>query len=468
LEAQEESDYYRRVSFEVPEAHYLEVGGMTLTPNGSLMVCTRRGDVVRIDDPDGPPEEMTYSLFASGLQSPLGIVELDGSYYVAQLGELTRLSDTDGDGEADRFDTVCDDWGFSGNFHEFAYGPRLDREGFLWVTLNVPFGEEPYKPNPWRGWALRIDPRTGEMFPMAAGLRSPSGLEISPDGDVFFTDNQGNWCNANKLAHIERGDFHGHPFSLRSVRDPLSPVEDHGPPPDRLYMKDVAKEMPSFKMPAVWFPFRKAGRGPAGMAWDTTGGKFGPFEGQVFVTEFRMSRVFRVQLEKVRGHWQGAVYPFITGLKSAGVRALFSPKGNLLVGQTRRGWGSIGPKQYALERVDWTGRTPFEIRTIHARADGFELEFTLPIDLTNGTQATSYRLESYTYRLSETYGGPEEDKRTHVIEAVEPGPEGKKVFLPIRDLRPGYVYEFHVPGLRSADGTAILHDTAFYTLVNLP
>ena len=467
LHAVDESDYYRMVSFEMPGDEVLEVGGMTRAPDGALVICTRRGDVFSISSPDGAPDAMIYHRFATGLHSPLGILAHDDAYYVVQLGELTRLRDTNGDGTADEYTTVCDDWGFSGNFHEFAYGPRLDLDGKLWVTLNVPFGEKPYGRAPWRGWALRIDPHTGVLEPMAAGMRSPSGLEISPDGDVFFTDNQGDWCNASKIAHISRGDFHGHPYSLASASDPRSPLENPRIAPDRLFTRDVPAEVSNFKLPTVWFPFQKAGRGPSGMVWDTTGGGFGPFGGQVFVGEFRQSRVFRVQLEKIQGHWQGALFPFLSGFESGVFRVLFSGGGHLLVGMTRRGWGSVGARQFGIQRVEWTGMTPLEIQTMRVRRDGFALEFTLPI-APSTCAPSSFHLESYTYRLSKTYGGPEEEKREHRIVATEIGATPREVFLHVPDLRLGFVHELHAGGIRAADGTPLLHDVAYYTLMHLP
>jgi glucose/arabinose dehydrogenase len=467
LYAVDETDYYRLVSFEMPPDAVLEVGGMTRAPDGALVFCTRRGDVIRVDSPDGPPAAMKYHRFATGLHSPLGILAHQDAYYVVQLGELTRLRDTDGDGTADEYTTICDDWGFSGNFHEFAYGPRMDGDGKLWVALNIPFGEEPYGRAPWRGWALRIDPQTGVMEPMAAGMRSPSGIDISPAGDVFFTDNQGDWCNASKLSHISRGDFHGHPYSLHSAADPRSPLKNVRAAPDRLFTRDVPTKVPSFKLPSVWFPFQKAGRGPSGMVWDTTGGTFGPFSGQVFVGEFRQSRVFRVQLEKIKGHWQGALFPFRSGFNSGVFRLLFSDAGHLLAGMTRRGWGSIGAKQFGIQRVEWTGVTPLEIQNMQVRKDGFVLEFTLPVNPETCTPG-AFQLESYTYRLSKTYGGPEEEKREHTIVAVELGAAGRKVFLRVPDLREGFVHELHAGPVRALDSTPLLHDVAYYTLMNLP
>ena len=44
-----------------------------------------------------------FKLFASGLHEPLGLVQKGGSLYTAQRGELTKLTDTNGDRIADDY-----------------------------------------------------------------------------------------------------------------------------------------------------------------------------------------------------------------------------------------------------------------------------------------------------------------------------------------------------------------------------
>ena len=38
-----------------------------------------------------------------------------------------------------------------------------------------------------------------------------------------------------------------------------------------------AKRLPKYEPPAILFPYNKMGKSAAGVACDTTGGKFGPF-----------------------------------------------------------------------------------------------------------------------------------------------------------------------------------------------
>src|SRR5207253_8635785 len=145
------------------------------------------------------------------------VVDGPHSVYVVQRPELTKLVDTDGDDVADQYQTVCDKWGISGDYHEFAYGPARDKHGNFFVTLNVGFGGGHQAKSPWRGWCVKITPM-GAVIPYAVGLRSPNGVNLSPDGDLFFSDNQGEGIASNKLQHVQPGEFYGHPAGLRWLK----------------------------------------------------------------------------------------------------------------------------------------------------------------------------------------------------------------------------------------------------------
>jgi hypothetical protein len=153
------------------------------------------------------------------LHEPLGLL-VDGpnAAYVVQRPELTRIADRDGDGAADEFVNVCDKWGVSGDYHEFAFGPARDKAGNFFVTLNVGFGGGHQSKAPWRGWCVKVT-RKGELVPFATGLRSPNGVALSPAGDLFYCDNQGEWVASNKMHHVREGDYFGHVAGLRWVKD---------------------------------------------------------------------------------------------------------------------------------------------------------------------------------------------------------------------------------------------------------
>ena len=89
----------------------------------------------------------------------------------------------------------------------------------------------------------------------------------------------------------------------------------------------------------------------------------------------------RVFLEKVKGEYQGAAFDFRSGFQSGVLRmAWANDGGSLYIGETNRGWGSSGDANQGLQRLIWNGKTPFEMKAVRAMPDGFEVEFTLPVD----------------------------------------------------------------------------------------
>src|SRR5881296_2645646 len=129
--AQAPVESYRVEDVATPPGIAPEVGAIAFGPDGKLYATFRRGYVYALD-----PHTMLWKKFASGLQTPLGILAgKPGEFFIAHLPELTRVVDSDGDGTADIYETVCDGWGMSGNYHEFMYGPARDTEGNLYISL---------------------------------------------------------------------------------------------------------------------------------------------------------------------------------------------------------------------------------------------------------------------------------------------------------------------------------------------
>ena len=231
---------------------------------------------------------------------------------------------------------------------------------------------------------------------------------------------------------------------------------------------DEAKRIPELEPTAVLFPFVKMGRSASGIACDTEGA-FGPFATQLFVGDQAHSTVMRVFLEKVDGHYQGACFPFVEGFGSGSLALRFSPDGSsLLVGGTNRGWGSTGWKEYALERLDWTGATPFDVHEMRAKPDGFELTFTHDINPAAAGNIDAYEMQTYTYIYRSDYGSPEVDHTTPALTEVEVGADRRSIRLTVDGLREGHVHELHLDGVRSADGLPLLHPVAYYTLNYVP
>ncbi len=461
-----ESDYYKLTPLPIPEHIVLEAGDSEWLPDGRLAVSSRRGDIYLVENPLAEDlDEVRFKLYAEGLHEVLGLAYRDGWLYATQRGEVTRLKDIDGDDKADVIETVNDDWGISGDYHEYAFGSKFDSKGQLWVTLCLTGS---FSSNTkFRGWCLRITP-DGKSIPTCSGIRSPGGMGMNADEDVFFTDNQGPWNGTCSLKHLAPGHFMGHPAGNRWYADAMNMGPVPAEPQSGSRIMTEADKIPEFMPPAILFPYKKMGQSAAGVACDTSGGKFGPFEKQLFVADQTFSTVMRCYLEKVNGRYQGACFPFREGFGSGSLSVLMTKSGAMFVGGTNRGWGSRGSKPYALDRLTWTGKVPFEIHEMRAKPDGFELAFTQPVDAATAGDPASYTLETYTYIYQAAYGSPEVDHTRPTIKRIMVSADGKSARLYVNGLQRGHVHELHAAGVRSKAGLPLLHAQAYYTLNNIP
>ena len=229
-----------------------------------------------------------------------------------------------------------------------------------------------------------------------------------------------------------------------------------------------AKKIPELEPTAILFPYKKMGQSASGIVCDTSEGKFGPFNGQMFVGDQTFSWVMRVDLQMVDGHYQGACFPFIEGFSSGTLVVDQAKNGMMFVGGTNRGWGSRGSDPFSLERLEWTGVTPFEVHRMKAIPGGFELTFTEPVDKTTATDVASYKMPTYTYIMQSAYGSPEVDQTEAAISEALVSPDGLKVTLKVDGLQEGHVHELHLDGIRSQNKKPLWHPVAYYTLNYLP
>jgi glucose/arabinose dehydrogenase len=451
--------------FPVPKDIKLLVGGMDFLPNGNLAVCTYAGEIWIVEGATGAPEQAQWRRFARGLNEPGGLRVVNGQIYVTQKCELTRVADTDGNGEADLFECLNDGWGYTGNYHSYATGPALDAQGDFYVMIT---GHRAIYDVLFMGYCVKVTrnvlkivsgPRSAALrerltaVGFCSGLRMPNGFGEF-NGDIFATDNQGHWIAANKLNHLQSGKFYGH-----ASAQPATLAEFNGDP--------------NFTPPAVWFPYAwvRSASGIAAIADE----RFGPFQGQMLVGEFQNASVMRVALEKVSGEWQGAVFQFVKGFASGVNRIAFGPDGKLYAGGLRMGhWTSIAPQPHSLDRVSFTGKIPFEIREVHAQPDGFVLTFTQPVDAASAGDAENWDATQYTYGYDGQHNAPEKDRDEKI-----PGPpvrvakaivtaDQRSVRLHIEGCRPRHVIMVRALDVKNAAGQKLRHDTFHYTLNRIP
>ena len=459
--AEAEAKYYKIVNIPIPNDTVIEAGSFDIHKDGRLIIGTRYGDVFFVDGAFKNKPQPTYKKFASGLDEIFGVNYKNGSVYVTQSCEVTKVSDTNNDGFANRFDTVSDDFGY-GNYHEYAFGSKFDKEGNMFIALGLSKSYHSWER--FRGWALKITP-DGKTIPWASGLRSPGGVNENEHGVMFYAESQGPWNSSCSLKVLKKGGFMGHPGSYNWYKFTEFPLPLEPKSGSRIVSESQrVKELIPY---SVIFPYIKMGRSISGFTVNRTKGKFGPFENQIFIGDYSLSIIMRATTEEVNGVWQGACYPFREGLSTGILNVQFSPEGQLITGGTNRGWPVRGIKPYALERIDWTGEMPFEIKEIKVSKEGFSIEFTKALDAKT-IKNEQFQLQTYTHIYHGAYGGPEVDHTKPKVSNIKLSDDGKTAYITVEGRIKGHVHDFNLKDLVSREGEKLLHNKAYYTLHEIP
>jgi hypothetical protein len=462
--ADRERAYYPIVDVGIPKELVIEAGAFETLPDGRIAVGTRHGEIFFISGLDEAKPRPEYHLFATGLDEIFGLAWKDGALYVTQSCELTRLSDSNGDGRADRFEVVSDAWGY-GTYHEYAFGSKFDSRGNLFVALGL--SSSYHSQQLFRGWSFKITPE-GESIPIASGMRSPGGIGFNEHGALFYIESQGPWNSSCSLKFVKEGGFMGHPASFNWYEFASNRGKGPAEPKSGSSVLVESERIPELDPYAVIFPYIRMGRSISGFVVDRTGGTFGPFKDQIFLGDYTQSILMRATTEQVNGVWQGACYPFREGLSTGILNIHFTPGGKLICGGTNRGWPVRGLKPYALERLEWSGKMPFEIERVSITPDGFRVNFTKPVAADAGGAAASYKVTTFTHRYHQGYGGPEVDQTAPAVKSVTLAGDGMSATLVLDALTKGHVHEFDLEALRSRDGEELLHRHAYYTVNQVP
>lgn len=426
-----------------------KVGGMDFLSDGRMVVSTwdAAGSVFILDGvQSGDPSKITVKTIAKGFAEPLGLKVVDDEIYVLQKQELTKLVDNDGDDIADEYLTVCNGWKVSANFHEFAFG-LVYKDDYFYATLATainPGGASTQPQIPDRGKVVKISKETGEFELIASGLRTPNGIGIGVDNEIFVADNQGDWLPASKIVHVKPDAWYG----SRSV-------DFEG----TANLKET--------LPVVWLPQDEIGNSPSTPIYLNDG----PYKGQMIHGEVTNGGVKRVFVEKVNGDYQGCVFRFTQGLEAGVNRIIWGPDGALYIGGigSTGNWVHTGKLWYGLQRLKYNEKPTFEMLAVHAKTNGVEIEFTEPLKEGDGWKASDYQIKQWYYLPTEEYGGPKLDLKDLKILSVNVSDDRKKVFLELDGMKSNHmVYVKLQTAFISANDNELWTTEAWYTMNQIP
>jgi mono/diheme cytochrome c family protein len=461
------------VARRLPLPNHIMPSGLAWTARGTLVFTTLKGEVYLARSTADDGYEDSLQLVADGLATPYGLYARGGELDVIAKDGLWRIS-SGGPNRAEIAGRLADSkhkvisgWGVTDDYHDWAVGLVAGDKGEYFIGLPCQQDLRVKAAAKHRGQVLKLVPRTptdGRLFDievLSSGHRFPMGLARSREGELFVTDNQGNYNPFNELNHVRPGANFGFINALEKDKGFVPPRHDKP-------AIDIAHPW-TRSVNGICFldtPQALRDKGQANV--------FGPFEGHLIGCEYDTRQLIRMTLQKVGDTYQGAAYPLSIapenvedGLLGPIVCAV-SPRGELYVGNIRdSGWGAGNNVGDIVQIKIEPDKLPCGIAEVRATPSGFTLDFFRPVDRAKAADAANYSIASYRREATPAYGGPNLDRRALSIDAIEVSPDAKRVTLRLANLREGFVYEFQLKPL--VRGKELFHPAeAHYTLNRIP
>jgi putative heme-binding domain-containing protein len=402
-------------------------GGLSFLPDGSALLCTMHGDVWRVSGLGYPSKKAVWNRFASGLHHCQGmIVDLAGIFVLGR-DQLTRLHDSNNDGEADFYECFSNVFETSAAGHDFICGLERDEAGNFYTASG-------------NQGIVRISPDGKKVDIVATGFRNPDGIGLTSDGLITVPCSEGSWTPSTMIcAFRPDGNKTGGASPFFGFRGPKN-----GQPP---------------QLPLVYLP--RGVDNSAGGQQTVTSARWGPLKGQLLHFSFGTGSHFLTLKDEVDGQPQGAIVPLPGEFLSGAHRGRFSPHDGQLYVAGMQGWGSYTPQAGCFQRVRYTGdpvQLPVGYKVFR---NGVLINFSQPLDTNVAGKAGSHFAQAWNYRYSGAYGSPEFSSKHPLMRGHDHVPitsahvvnGGTGLFLEMPDLQP--VNQLHLR-LQSREGES--HD----------
>jgi hypothetical protein len=461
--------------------------GLAWSGNGSLHFCTLKGQVYSAAGQNADGQEDTLHLVADGLATPYGLqVKSRFRLDVAGKDGLIGLAVFDRQHRAQLTKKLSGGWGHTDDYHDWAVGPVRGPSGEYYLALPCQQDQRTHAAAAYRGKIIKLSPRVESaddtrLFDtevISAGHRFPMGMAMNREGELFVTDNQGNYNPFNELNHVKKGAHFGFINALEKekgfVSPPLTPPAINIPHPWTRSVNGICFLETPEELRRVGSAHQASKKEEkVGTALPTS--IYGQLEGHLVGCEYDTRRLIRMSLQKIGDTFQGCAYPLSIppeevekGLLGPIVCAIKPTTGELYVGEIRdSGWGASNNIGQIVKIKIEPEKLPCGIAEVRANATGFTIDFFQPVNRAKAADVGSYSIASYRRESTPAYGGSDMDRRDEKVSRAEVSEDGKRVTLTLPELRTGHVYELHLKNLAPRGG--MFHpDEAHYTLHQIP
>tara|TARA_B100000927_G_scaffold90798_1_gene73422 strand:- start:200 stop:2893 length:2694 start_codon:yes stop_codon:yes gene_type:complete len=427
-----------------PWKRNVRLSGLDFFNDGRAAICTFDGDIWITESIEESHKTAIWSRFASGLHEPKTVCVVDDEIYVSDRNGITRLHDTDGNGEADFYENFSNVVAQTAETREFAMDMVATPDGGFIVAKGGQIGNTRGKLN---GTIVKISPDGRSYNVIATGLRQPY-IGLDPEtGTLTSSDQQGHWKPATPIYRIEPEKYYG-----------FQPAK----------FKENAVHPEPIAPPEIWIP-HFINQSGASQIWMKGNANMGPLNGSLVHIGYNRPEIFKVFLNEENG--QGAIVPLLSGFPSGLLKGAVHPKDGRLYLTGFEIWGSSGDRISGLFRVRPTGRTSWIPTQLLASRRGVLLEFNQPLAPELALDQSRYSVDRWNYQQTHNYGSGnfkldgEPGQETVSVTSAKLSKDGKRLFLGLLDMKPCHslrvTYRLPFP-----DNTAV--ESAYFSLWELP
>ena len=427
-----------------PWKRNVRLSGFDFFSDGRAAICTFDGDIWITENIEEGHKTAIWSRFASGLHEPKTVCIVDDEIYVSDRNGITRLHDTDGNGEADFYENFSNVVAQTAETREFAMDMVATPDGGFIVAKGGQIGNTSGKFN---GTIVKISPDGRSFNVIATGLRQPY-IGLDPEYAILTSsDQQGHWKPATPIYRINQGEYYG-----------FQPAK----------LKETAVHPAPIAKPLIWIP-HFINQSGASQLWMKGKANMGPLNGSLIHIGYNRPEIFKVFLNEEIG--QGAIVPLLSGFPSGLLKGAVHPKDGRLYLTGFEIWGSSGDRISGLFRVRPTGQTSWIPTQLQASRRGILLEFDQPLAPELALDQSRYSVDRWNYKQTHNYGSGnfkldgEPGQETVPITSAKLSKDGKRLFLGLLDMRPCHslrvTYRLPVP-----DNNIV--ESAYFSLWKLP
>lgn len=299
----------------------------------------------RVSDTDGDGVADKSTVFANGFNhleegTGAGVLVRGSEVLYTCIPKLWKLTDEDDDGVSDQRTTLSDGYGVRVAFrgHDL-HGAILGPDGRVYFSIgdrgyHITTNEGRILSDPASGAIFRCELDGSELEVYARGLRNPQELAFNDVGDLFSVDNNSDSGDKARIVHLlEDGDS--------GWRMHYQYLADRGPFNREKIWEPLHDEQPAFIVP----PIANFTDGPSGLAFYPGSGFGDQLKNKFLICDFRggasNSGIRSFELSP-----QGATYSLATDDQPIwtclATDVAFGPDGSLYVSDWVDGWDGLG------------------------------------------------------------------------------------------------------------------------------